>query len=113
MINDKDEFYLKSMLESISYIQSFLKGITQKRFATDIMVNSATLKQFENLGEAAKKISDKLKENCPDIVWSRIIGTRNILIHNYLKVDLDQIWSTAKNDLPLLKKQITDILKDK
>ncbi|MDO8444167.1 MAG: DUF86 domain-containing protein [bacterium] len=113
MIDDKDDFYLKSMLESISYIQSFLKGVTQKRFTTDIMINSATLKQFENLGEAAKKISDKLKEKYPYIVWGRIIGTRNILIHNYLKVDLDQIWKTAKNDLPLLKKQIAEIIKGK
>jgi len=76
------------------------------------MINSATFKQFENLGEAANKISDKIKKKCPEVVWQQIIATRNILIHNYTRVDLDKVWNTTRNDLPLLKKQISYILKE-
>jgi len=111
MTHEKDEFYLKNILDSIKYIRSFIKGVSQIRFAKDVLIQSATLKQLENIGEAVKNISNDLKEKNPTIAWSNIIGTRNILIHNYLKVDLDKIWETVVDDLPVLKSELEKMLK--
>ena len=111
MTKETDEFYLRGILESISYIRSFTKGVTQGRFVKDVLIQSATLKQLENIGEAVKNISEDLKEKNPAVSWGNIIGTRNILIHNYLKVDLDKIWSTVVDDLPVLKIELEKMLK--
>lgn len=111
MKNEKDEFYLESILESIGYVQSFTKGVAKSRFTSDLLIQSATLKQLENIGEAAKNLGDNTKKENPAIPWGDIIGTRNILIHNYLKVDLDKIWNTVTTDLPILKSGIKKILK--
>lgn len=52
-----------------------------------------------------KRISDEIKKNHLDIPWKDIAGMRNKLIHDYLGVDIDAVWDTVVNDIPILKKK--------
>lgn len=62
------------------------------------------------LGEAASALSDNFKEQHPDIPWSKIIGMRNILVHDYFGIDTDVVWSVVEIDLPQLQRHIEDLL---
>jgi uncharacterized protein with HEPN domain len=62
------------------------------------------------LGEAVSALSDSFKEQHQAIPWSKIIGMRNILVHNYFGIDFDVVWSVVENDLPQLKRYIEEIL---
>lgn len=74
------------------------------------MRQSAVIRQFEIIGEASANISDELKKCEPDVEWNTIKGFRNLLVHEYFRVDVTEVWSTIENDLPVLKKQIQSIL---
>jgi len=73
---------------------------------------AAVARYFEILGEASGKISSELKSQYPDIPWQITISLRNILIHDYVKVDYDELWKTAKEDIPILQAQIRNILQN-
>ena len=62
------------------------------------------------IGEAASKMSDETRQNYPDIPWVGTIDVRNIITHEYFRVDLNIIWQIIINDLPSLKQQIQEIL---
>lgn len=74
------------------------------------MMQNAIIRQFEVIGEAVANISLDMKENNPDIEWSTIKGFRNLLVHEYFRVYVGEVWSTVKNDLPTLKKQIQSLI---
>lgn len=69
------------------------------------MLQSAVIRKFEIIGEAATSISDETKSLSTTIPWHKIKGLRNILIHEYFRVDPSQLWETIKEDLPDLKIQ--------
>ena len=64
------------------------------------------------IGEAAGSVSRELKDQYPEVLWSEIVGTRNILVHIYFDIDLDITWSVVEKDLPILKDQVKSILKE-
>jgi hypothetical protein len=57
---------------------------------------------LEIIGEAAGRISESMKNTHQEIPWCEITGMRNRLIHGYFEVDLDTVWDTTHQDLPLL-----------
>jgi uncharacterized protein with HEPN domain len=65
------------------------------------------------IGEACRALSEKIRENYPEIPWKEIIGFRNLLVHQYFGIDLDAIWDIVENDLPSLKNHIEGILAQK
>jgi uncharacterized protein with HEPN domain len=64
------------------------------------------LHHLQILGEAAAKISDDFQECHPDIPWLKIIGMRNILVHDYFRIDTEAVWAVVKDDIPVLKQAI-------
>jgi uncharacterized protein with HEPN domain len=70
------------------------------------MIQDAIIRQIEIIGEASKLISEKIKEKSPSIPWKDIAGMRDKLIHNYFGVDIEAVWKTIKEDIPILKKEI-------
>ena len=68
------------------------------------------IRNFEILGEAAKQISDTLKQAGSEVPWKRIAGLRDVLIHNYMGVDVEEVWRIVEQDLPGLKKKIESLL---
>lgn len=69
------------------------------------------LYHIQIIGEAANGISSEFQEQHPGIPWKDIIAMRHLLVHQYFGIDLDEVWSTAIQDLPLLKQEISLILK--
>lgn len=107
---EKDEVYLRHILDAISDIQEFVKEVSEKDFVLNKEKQYAVLRGLEIIGEATKNLSTKLKAEHPEAEWKKIMGMRNGLIHAYFGVDLPLVWETIKIDLPLLKRQINKIL---
>jgi uncharacterized protein with HEPN domain len=68
---------------------------------------------LEIIGEAANGVSEELREEYPQIFWTQMIGMRNRLIHAYFEVNVDLVWKTITEELPLLIRQIGQIMDEK
>ena len=79
-------------------------------FFADAKTRDAVVRNFEIIGEAAKRISEATKKQAPDIRWRTVAGLRDILIHNYMGVDWDEIWNIITNHLPKLQSDINALL---
>ena len=77
------------------------------------MVQDAVTRNLQILSESTQKISDSLKQQHPNINWRAISGFRNVLVHDYLGLDIQQIWQVIENRLPDLKEQIESIISSK
>ena len=104
-----DKLYLVNILECIQQIESYTQG-GREAFQHTRMIQDAVIRNFEIMGEATKRISTDLREAYPDVRWHDVAGFRDVLIHDYLGVDLDEVWSILQLDMPLLKRQIAEIL---
>lgn len=82
-------------------------------FMSETHWQDAVIRQLEIIGEAAKKLSDDLRIKYPEIPWKRISGLRDILIHNYMGVDLSAVWEITQKNLPDLKQHVQKILSDR
>ena len=110
-MNEKDEFYLKNILDMISDIDKFIKGMDKDSFCASDLHQNAVMKKLENIGEATKHISKDLKSKNSEIEWRKVSGMRDVLIHDYLGSDVSQVWETVSKDLPVFKKQVKKLLK--
>ncbi len=104
--------YLNDIIESISDIREFTKGMTAEDFAKDRKTIKAVVRSFEIIGEAANKIPLHILANYPETPWPEIVGMRNRLIHEYFGIDLEIVWQTIEEDLIPLEKTIRKMLSD-
>ncbi len=74
------------------------------------MRQDAVVRQLEVIGEAVKQISAEVRDQRPEIPWRDIAGMRDVLIHPYFSVDLEQVWEVAQRDLQDLKSAVKDLL---
>ena len=84
--------------------------MTLADFEKSKITQDATIRAFEVLGEATKKIPEEFRKKHPKVPWKKMAGMRDKLIHDYWGIEVQRIWETATEDIPLLKKQIKDIL---
>ena len=82
-----------------------------EEFSKDTLVIDAVVRNLTIIGEAARNIPEEIKSKNPDIAWTEAINMKNKITHEYFGVDEDILWKTIKEDLPLFKKQISEILK--
>ena len=106
-----DSVYLKHIRDSIAKIQVYTKGVSKASFLKDTLVQDAVIRQIEIIGEAAKRLSEGIRSQHTDVPWQDILGMRNKLIHDYFGVDIEKVWLTVRDDIPILKKEIARILK--
>lgn len=102
--------YLNQILERAERILKFTKGYTEEDFLSDDKTQSAVIREFEVIGEAAKKIPDEFRAQYPQIARKLMAGMRDILIHDYEGIDLMSIWSTIQKDIPPLIIELLKIL---
>lgn len=98
-----DLFYIENILQSISRIQLYISSKDYATFLGDFIVQDAVVRQLEIIGEATKRITKDFRNNNPEIPWADMAGMRDILIHDYIDVDLDIVWKTASDSIPKLK----------
>jgi uncharacterized protein with HEPN domain len=100
---------LAHILECADRIERYL-GQDREAFLRNTMVQDAVIRNFEVIGEAAKRIPEQFRVVHAAIPWRLMAGFRDVLIHDYEGVDLERVWRIAQEDLPAVKTAITQIL---
>ncbi|MBI2841791.1 MAG: DUF86 domain-containing protein [Armatimonadetes bacterium] len=106
----RDEAYLLDILLAARNIIEFTKDVTREGFEQSELIQSAVIRQFEIIGEAAGRVSEEFREEHPEIPWGEIIGMRNRLIHEYFRVKVDVVWETIQRDVPILVSSIEPLV---
>ncbi len=99
-------FYLNDMIGFCEKVVSFTRGYSQAQFQNDPMRFDATVRNIELIGEAATHIPDAVRLATSHIPWRMLIATRNQLIHGYVGLDNDTLWSIVETDVPALLIQL-------
>ncbi len=104
------KLYVEDILQSMDRIERYTRGQTFERFRRSEMVADAVIRNLEIIGEAARSIPQEVRQRHPDIPWTRMIGLRNIAIHEYFGVDLGIIWEIVRRNLPETRSKIVALL---
>ena len=102
-------FYVKDMIEFSEKVISYTEGFEQAQFVESDITYDATLRNLELIGEAATRIPEDIRQDNPDIPWRLIIATRNRLIHGYLGIDDDTLWSIITTDVVALLPRLKEL----
>lgn len=103
-----DRLYIIHILERIHKIEEYTNGGYQDFIASSLQ-QDAVIRNLEVIGEAVRNISDRLKQAYPDVPWRRIAGLRDLLIHRYMGVDVQEVWNIVEKDIPELKEAVRRI----
>ncbi len=104
-----DRLYLIHLWECIQRIESY-SAEGKEAFLSSSMTQDAIIRNFEIIGEATKHLSPNLKQSHPEIQWREMAGFRDVLIHNYMGIDLIEVWNIIENELPQIKSGLKPIL---
>ena len=106
------QFYIDDMIAFAGNVLEYTRGLNQANFISNRLVYDATLRNLELIGEAATHVPDEVREAHQEIPWRMIIATRNRLIHGYLGIDDDTLWSIIQDDVPVVL-PLLETLRDK
>lgn len=106
-----DRLYLIHIGECIDRIEQYTAG-GEAEFKNSTLIQDAVLRNLQTLAESSQRVSQGLRTSYADVPWRDIAGFRNVLVHQYLGVDLDYVWRVVEDDVPVLKKRIHGILQD-
>lgn len=104
-----DKLYVMHINECIKRIESYTSG-GHDTFMASILIQDAVLRNLQTLGESARRLSSDLKATHPGAEWAGVSGFRNMLVHDYMDLNMELIWKVIERDLPPFKKIIADIL---
>jgi uncharacterized protein with HEPN domain len=96
-----DRLYLSNIKECIERIESYTHE-GREIFLQTTIIQDAVIRNFEIIGEATKRLSPEIRAAYPDVSWQQVAGFRDVLIYDYLKVNLKQIWGVIEQNLPQL-----------
>lgn len=98
-----DRLYLAHILDAVEKIETYI-SVGHDVFIATSHWQDAVIRQLEIIGEATKRLSKQLCSHHPEVPWRRIAGLRDVLIHDYMGVDIKAVWEITQKDLPGLKK---------
>ncbi len=102
--------YLRHVQDAIQKINIYLKDVSEEKFRLESLIQDGVIRQLEIIGEAVKQLSAESRAMQPLIPWQDIARMRDKLIHDYFGVDIEKVWLTAKEDIPLLEEAVKELL---
>ena len=107
-MNRKDNsVYIEHMLDCIHRIDEYVES--KELFYDSQLVQDAVVRNLQVMAESSQRLPEEIKRKYSNISWDDISGFRNILVHDYLGIDLDVIWSVVEQELPELEKALNKI----
>lgn len=97
-----DPALLLDMLQAAQKVLEYASGLDRPRFESSSRDQDAILRQLTILGEAAKGISGEFRSEHPEIPWRRIAGFRDVVVHQYFNVNIEEVWRIVREDVPSL-----------
>jgi uncharacterized protein with HEPN domain len=104
--------YAEDILQCMEKIEKYLKDMSYAAFEKNDLVVDAVLRNLEVIGEAAKNVPAGVRKKHPEVPWKKMVGLRNIAIHEYFGVDKSIIWEIATKNLPETKRDMENLLKE-
>lgn len=102
-------FYIDDMIAFAEKVVAYTAGLDQQSFVANALVYDATLRNLELIGEAAARLPEAVRAAHPGLPWRMVVATRNRLIHGYLGIDNDTLWSIVASDVPALLEKLRAI----
>ena len=100
---------LRDMLEAIEYIERYaVQG--REAFERDELIQNWMVRHLQIIGEAARALPQDVRDRVSDVPWSKIIGMRHVLVHDYFRIDTEIVWDVVERDLPVLKRAMQALL---
>lgn len=103
-------FYVEDMIAFCDKVLAYTRGLDRASFALDAMRYDATLRNLELIGEAATHVPAEVRAAAADVPWRLVIAMRNRLIHGYLGIDDDTLWSIVCDDVAPLRQGLAKLL---
>ncbi len=104
----EDRVYIDHIIECLKWIDDHLsegKGM----FFNDRKTQSAVIRELQTLAESTQRLSSGIKDKHPEVSWEWIAGFRNVLVHDYLGINLERVWQIIENELPDFRSAIQSI----
>ena len=98
---------MQHMLSAIDDACEFLHNASIEELAKNKMLRYAVTHSIQIIGEAAYMTTKEFKSSHPEVEWRLIEGMRHVLVHDYYRVEIPELWKVVKEDLPLLREQIS------
>jgi uncharacterized protein with HEPN domain len=106
----RDDAWLLDMLHACQRALHYTTGVSGAAFIADEMRQDAILRQLTILGEAAKQVSAEFRAAHPGIPWQKIAGFRDVVIHQYFRVHLPEVWRIVTEDLVTLRRSLESLV---
>jgi uncharacterized protein with HEPN domain len=106
----RDDTYLVDILESAKIALDYVFDKSWDEFYEDMQLQDAVVRRIEIIGEAARRVSGETQAKYPYIPWREMTSMRNLVIHEYDVVDINQVWDTVRNKLPPLIEELLKIV---
>jgi uncharacterized protein with HEPN domain len=106
----RDDTYLVDILESARIALAYVSGKNREAFYADMLCQDAVVRRIEIIGEAARRVSEEARSKYPQIAWREMTSMRNLVIHEYDVVDIQQVWDTVQTKLPQLVDELEKIV---
>ena len=103
---------LGEILQAAELLDRYTSGLTLEEFTENTEKQDAVARRLEIVGEAVKGLSQDLRDRYPEVPWRDIAGARDVLVHEYFRIDLDLAWHMVKTDVPALAGQIRRMLEE-
>ena len=109
MSKRNSKLLIADILEAVKKIKTYTAGLSYEKFLADAKTIDAVIRNFEIIGEASNRLPNDFKEKYSSVDWFRIIGFRNRIVHDYMGVDYQIVWTIIQKDLSGLESEIKNI----
>ena len=104
-----DHIYVGHILECIERIEHYTRDGHQT-FLSTTLIQDGVIRNLQTIGQSVSRVSEALKQAHPEIDWRSIVGFRNVLVHDYLGINITRVWEVVEHDVPALKQHMLRIL---